>query len=128
LNDGKSIRGKYLADRINDTFVSVNQHLDPILPPPDPVFQQDNLRPEVPDEFYINEIDVYSKLSDISCSKSPGFDKIPNWILKSCALTLVLLVASILNASVQQSLVTTTWKKAEVIPIQKTGVLTDITK
>ena len=53
-----------------------------ILPPPDPAFQQDNLRPEVPDEFYIKEIDVYSKLSDISYSQSPGLDKIPNWVLK----------------------------------------------
>ena len=49
-------------------------------------------------------------------------------LIKSYALTLALPIVSILNASIQQSLVPITWKKAEVIPIQKTHILTDITK
>ncbi len=42
-------------------------------------------------------------------------------------MVLALPVASILNASIRQSTVPTIWKRADVIPIQKTKHLNDIT-
>ncbi|CAB3996585.1 Hypothetical predicted protein, partial [Paramuricea clavata] len=82
--------------------------------------------PEIPPELIISKIDVYRKLSTISISKSSGPDCVPNWVLKSNSLILALPIASILNASIQQSLVPTIWKKADVIPIQKVKNLNDI--
>ena len=54
-------------------------------------------------------------------------DCVPNWVLKSNSLILALPIASILNASIQQSLVPTIWKKADVIPIQKVKNLNYVT-
>ena len=56
--------------------------------------------------------EVYRKISNISTSKSPGSDGIPNWVLKCYAHVLASPVASIFNASIQQASVTTMWKKA----------------
>ena len=116
--NGQIISGKELTETINDEFVSVTQHLDPLLPSPFD-FQTENIYNEVSPEFIIREIEVYHKLSSVSTSKSPGPDDIPNWVLKTNAVVLALPVASILNASIRQSSVPTIWKRADVIPIQK---------
>ena len=75
-------------------------------------------------QFIIHEESVFDKLFNIFISKSLGSDGIPNWVLK--AYILVLPVASLFNASIQQQHVPTVWKKAEVIPIPKTSVPADI--
>ena len=114
-----------LAERINAAFVSVTQHLEPISSTL-VTMQNSNGFSETPPELFISEIDVYHKLSAISTSKSSDPDCIRNWVLKSNSLTLALPIASILNASIQQSLVPSIWKKADVIPIQKVKNLNDI--
>ena len=98
--------GNELAEKINAAFVYVTQHLDPLYSTPVDI-QHEIDYPEIPPELIISEIDVYRKLSTISISKSSGPDCVPNWVLKSNSLTLALPIASILNASIQQSLVPT---------------------
>jgi hypothetical protein len=114
----ESISGNELAEKINAAFVSVTKHLDPLYSTPVGI-QHEIDYPEIPPELIISEIDVYRKLSTISISKSSGPDCVPNCVLKSNSLILAFPIASILNASIQQSLVPTIWKKADVIPIQK---------
>ena len=82
----------------------------------------------IPSQFIIEEIDVYNKLSTIQTNKSPGQDGILNWVLKSYAYILSSPVASIFNASIQESVVPSMWKKADVIPVPKKSVPSDISK
>ena len=125
VSEGRTINGNELAEKINAALVSVMKHLDPLYSTPVGI-QHEIDYPEIPPELIISEIDVYRKLSTISISKSSGPDCVPNWVLKSNSLILTLPIASILNASIQQSLVPTIWKKADVIPIQKVNYLNDI--
>ena len=81
----------------------------------------------IPTEFIIKE-DVYSRLSFISSSKAAGPDEIPNWVLKSYAHGLALPANSIFNVSLQQAFVPEIWKKADVIPVLKNKVPSDINK
>ena len=67
-------------------------------------------------------------MSTIPTNKSPGPDGIPNWVLKSYAYILSSPVASIFNASIQKSIVPSMWKKADVIPVPKKSVPSDISK
>jgi hypothetical protein len=122
--NGQIISGKELTETINYVFVSVTQHLNPL--PSSPIyFQTENIY-EISSEFIINKIEIYQKLSSVSMSKSPGPDNIHNWVLKTNAMVLALPVASILNASIQQSSVPTIWKRAAVIPIQMVNHLNDV--
>ena len=124
-SDGQTLSGKELAEKINDAFISVTQHLNPLSYVPDSTHTEDG-QSEILSEFIISEIDVYNKLSTISCSKAPGPDAIPNWVLKDYSSILALPIASSFNASIQQASIPAIWKKADVISIQKTKVLTDI--
>jgi hypothetical protein len=125
VSEGRTISSNELSEKINAAFVSVTQHLDALYCTPVDIKHEIDY-PEIPPELIISEIDVYRKLSTISISKSSGADCVPNWVLKSNSLTLALPIASILNASIQLSLVPTIWKKADVIPIQKVNNLNDI--
>ena len=87
-----------------------------------------NTLADISPEFIIKEEEVYYKLSIISTSKSSGPDGVPNWVLKSYAHVLASPVASIYNASIQQSIVPTAWKEANVIPIPKIPLPVDIIK
>ncbi len=102
VSDDQIISGKELAEKISD--ISVCQHLIPIPHVPERAIPEDDCaRPEIPSEFIISEIDVYNKLSTISCSKSSGPDQIPMWVLMLYSPILALPVASIFNASIQQA-------------------------
>ena len=117
--EGRTIRGNDLAEKINAAFVSVMKHLDPLYSTPVGI-QHEIDYPEIPPELIISEIDVYRELSTISMSKSSGPVYIPNWVLKSNSLILALPKAlSILNASIQQSLVPTIWQKRMLFRFKK---------
>ena len=60
--------------------------------------------------------------------KAAGPDEIPHWVLKDYAPLLAPPVTSIFNASLQQESVPAVWKKADVIPVPKNKVPSDITK
>ena len=123
--DDEILTGDVLANKIID-FTSITNEIIPLQPEPIEnqfEFNESYIHPE----FIIDEESVFNKLSDICVSKSLGSDGIPNWVLKHYAYILALPVASLLNASIQQQHVPTAWKKAEVIPIQKTSIPADIT-
>ena len=114
--------GKELADKINDVFVSSTQDIPPLNKSPVNDLIENGSTSILP-QFIIEEKDEYCKLSAISVSKSPGPDGIPNWVLKSYAYyVLSSPVASIFNASIQEAVVPSMWKKANVIPVPKKSV------
>ena len=94
----------------------MSPHLESIHGVPPDVHNGD-VYPDIPSEFFINEIDVYRKLSTTLTLKSAEPGLIPNWVLKCNPLILILPKASILNASIEQSLVPIIWKRADVIPV-----------
>ena len=120
------VSGKALAEKINDTFVSVTKEIPPLNRLHVDILREYN-HFDISPEFFIKEEEVYHKLSNISTSKSHGPDEIPNWVLKFYAYVLASPVASIFNASIQQATVPALWKKANVIPIPKTSSPEDIT-
>ena len=109
------VSGKHLADKINDTFISVTRELPPLMHIPPSDNQSECNHSNIPIDFIIKEEQVYSRLPSISYSKAPGSDEIPNWVLKFYAHVLALPVTSIFNASPQQTSVPDVWKKADVI-------------
>ena len=112
------VSGKQLADKINNTFISVTRDLPRLRRIPSSDNQSENTYSNFPIKFVIKE-EVYSRLSAISSSKAVGPDEIPNWVLKSYAHMFALPVTSIFNASLQQASVPDVWKKADVVPENK---------
>ena len=80
----------------------------------------------IPPECVLSEESVYQKLAGISITKSSGPDQTPNWVLKDYAYILASPVSSILNASIQQACVPTSWKDADVTPIPKISAPVDV--
>ena len=122
------VSGKQLAEKINEAFVSVTRDIPPLSPIPFPDAQLQSDYTTIPTEYIIREEDIYYKLSSISSSKAAGPDEIPNWVLKDYAPLLAPPVTSIFNASLQQASVPAVWKKADVIPVPKNKVPSDITQ
>ena len=120
------VSGKALAEKINDTFVSVTKEIPPLNRLHVDILPEYN-HFDISPEFFIKEEEVYHKLSNISTSKSHCPDEILNWDLKFYANVLASPVASIFNASIQQATVLAMWKKANVIPIPKTSSPEDVT-
>jgi len=111
LHDGNT---QDLADDINAFFQQVAADLSPL-----------DTRTTLPqaeiltDEFVIDQASVERKLSRINIYKSPGPDRMPNWILRDFCAELAGPVCAIFNASVCQGFVPARWKEATIVPVPK---------
>ena len=83
--------------------------------------QQDLPRP-------ISEFSVFEKLSALNTNKASGPDGIPSWVLKENADLLAAPVADILNSSFLERRLPTSWKKADITPLPKTSLVSDVNK
>ena len=82
-----------------------------------------------PKKKYFSSLVLGKQVVSLSSSKAAGpADEIPNWVLKDYVPLLAPPVTSIFNASLQQASVPAVWKKADVIPVPKNKVLSDIAK
>jgi len=107
-----------LADGINVFFQQVAADLSPLSTDTIASLPQSDI---LPDEFIIDQASVERKLSRINIFKSPGPDKLPNWILRDFCAQLARPVCAIFNASVHQGVVPGRWKEATIIPVPKTN-------
>ena len=98
LIDNEIFTEKQLADKINEAFSSLTEHMSP-LQPSQPVNQFEPIA-----KFIISEDEVYKKLSHLQPSKSPGPDDLPTWMFKLYAPFLAGSIVSIFNKSIQQSI------------------------
>jgi len=73
----------------------------------------------ITDEFVIDQASVERKLSRINIFKSPGPDRMPNWIRRDFCAQLARPVCAIFNASVRQGFVPAKWKEATIVPLPK---------
>jgi len=81
-----------------------------------------------PEFLVVSEEDVYKKLSHLNPAKASEPDGIPNWILKDYLEFLVNPVTTILNASIKEQRLPSTWKLADVSPLPKTKPVKELKK
>ena len=118
---------RHFANVINDVFLSPMTAFTPLVTPDAHAHaractcQQDLPRP-------ISEFSVFEKLSALNTNKASGPDGIPSWVLKENADLLAAPVADILNSSFLERRLPTSWKKADITPLPKTSLVSDVNK
>ena len=73
----------------------------------------------------ITVIDVHKTLSSVVVSKSTGYDRTSNKLLKDSADIIAYSLAMIFNTSINTSIFTNDFKTAIITPIHKVGCKTD---
>ena len=124
-DNGLMVARNGVAHYINDYFINVGK--------PDSEHVE-----EVTGQQYINdyldvchfedftEAEVYKALKEINVSKSSGMDNISSFVIKETFLTLLTQITHLYNLSAKCSVFPQAWKDALVIPIPKTGDLSNV--
>jgi hypothetical protein len=84
--------------------------------------------PDIPAEFIITVESTMTALSKINTSKATGPDGIPNWLLKTCAVSLAAPICSMWNACMREGRMPTPWKLGDVCPLPKVNPPMDLKK
>jgi hypothetical protein len=114
---------KQLTEVINNAFMAVTDDMQALCVP------TESAPPEhLPQEYVVSVYETMKRLASINTSKAMGPDKIPNWLLKSCAITLAPAICCIWNTSLQQGKVPVSWKTGNICPIAKIPIPTDPNK
>ena len=74
----------------------------------------------------VKEVIVRRLLKDVNISKSSGLDNVSSFIVKEAFLAVLPEVTHMFNLSLEKSVFPNEWKKALVIPIPKSGDLTQV--
>ena len=116
--DGTPITDEYdKATILNEHFASQTQldtqdrDLPRLDPPPHPV-------PQLA-EVQVTELEVLKILNTLDVNKSSGPDKIPNKLLKMCALLLASPLCKLFNKLLKSGAFPLIWKRACVTPVYK---------
>ena len=112
LNDGNL---QELANNINSFFAMISTDLSPICPEVILALQTAG----TPSEYQVTVEAMEKALLAIDCSKSPGPDGIPSWILRDFAGVLGKPLTAIFNASVREGYIPPEWKTANVTALPK---------
>ena len=110
-----------LAEQINQAFVSVMMDYSPLT---------DSTRVSADDDdpIVVTEQSVVRKLREVSTSRASGPNDIPNWVRKEYSDILAVPIADILNASFSEFSVPRVWKLADVPPLPKAPIVSDLLK
>ena len=76
----------------------------------------------------LGELDVYKVLASLNPRKASGPDGVSNWVLNEYAEILAQPVCSILNSSFNEQQLPISWKTADIVPIIKSKLVTEICK
>ena len=138
LKDNGNEIDKYLvAGYINIFFINVGKvHHSPTpsaLPTPDVELEQDSPLTGMRNLLFsemsfgqLTESGVHNVVKDINISKSSGIDNISSFILKETFSILTTEITYMFNLSLQKAIFPSTFKRALVIPIPKSGNLTNV--
>ncbi len=77
-------------------------------------------------ELTLSPDDVLAALLNLDTNKATGPDGIPPRILKECAYQIASSLCLLLNQSLQLSTLPEEWKLANIIPIYKKGVISNV--
>ena len=105
-----------LANKMNDFFLSVSEHL-PRLDKHHDVF---TVNEELPDAYCISVDVTLLVLQRVKTNNATGPDNIPAWVLKDHANILAAPLTAIFNSSLRDGVIPNEWKMANVIPLPKT--------
>lgn len=105
---------KDMANYINNKFVNISSHIEPLNFRSLPAYLPSNDRTPV-----LYDWDVYKELKEIKTSKSSGPDGIPSKLIKEFAYELSGPLTDVLNCSYREGIVPLQWKSAIVVPIPK---------
>ena len=105
-----------LANKMNDFFLSVSEHL-PRLDKHHDVF---TVNEELPDAYCISVDVTLLALQRVKTNKATGPDNIPAWVLKDHANILAAPLTAIFNSSLREGVIPNEWKMTNVIPLPKT--------
>ena len=129
--NGKKVGKKEVAHHINDFFINIGK-----IPSSNTRSNKGYTRPPVVEQsdgadtdwclenFTVDE--VLKVVRDINVSKSSGLDSISSFIIKEAFGILLPQITYMMNLSVKTSIFPKAWKKALVIPIPKSGNLTQV--
>ena len=67
----------------------------------------------------VSESEVYFILKSINTNKATGPDKLSGRIIKQCVTSLVPIIHTIFNNSIEQCVMPALWKIGEIVPVQK---------
>jgi hypothetical protein len=123
---------QYFASSVNRTLCEVSQDLKPVTPPPH-IFQMATNRLEVTQSISddssiasrtnniheITVIEVFNELERIDVHKSSGPDDLPNWALHEYAFAISEPLCHIFNYSLQNGVIPSIWKAANVVLVPK---------
>ena len=140
---GVQLDKKDVASFINDFFVNVGNFHHPV-DPVDPLaddsldtggssssssseISRSEEEADLPKRLEkVRDIDVHRIVRDINVSKSSGLDNISSRIIKEAFLALIPEVTFMMNLSIMSSVFPAAWKEALVIPIPKSGNLSQV--
>jgi len=117
LTDGNM---RVLAQLINASLINVSADLArPAATDSASHTNNDTETPTGKCEYIITPDVVFHKLERINIRKAPGPDNLPNWFLRDFAFALSEPLCWIFNSSLQEGVVPTVWKQANVVAIPK---------
>ena len=139
-DNGEKIEKGQVATYINDFFINVGKRKRPSeLTPANNINNEDleldidmgepdcSTEPELDRGFdQVTEKEVYRTIKNINISKSSGIDSMSSFVLKEAFTILVPVMTRLFNQSLTTGVFPTQWKKALVIPIPKTGSLSNV--
>ena len=102
---------KLLANKINDFFASLADHLTPLT--------RDSPSSLVPQEIFVSNEEVFRSLSSLNVAKAVGPDNIPNKLFKDFAHELAPVIRNIHNQSLRERYIPSLLKSSVVTPIPK---------
>ena len=107
-----------LAHRINASLINVSADLTRLT---ESAKYTDNETEAPPGEcdYTISPDVVFHKLERINIRKAPGPDNLPNWFLRDFAFALSEPLCWIFNSSIQEGVVPTVWKQANIVAVPK---------
>ena len=123
---GMEFHSAELATKINESFLCITNTLPPLNSQLENVETDPAVVNEIISKYHISPEDVFTKLSNLKRTKASGPDNLPSWVLNEFAMELSSPVAEMFNASIQERVVSVSWKEADVIPIRKTDKVKEI--
>lgn len=107
-----------IADALNEHFCSVfNDDDDDDLP----IFESSNVDHEMPRSFHLARDAVIKKLEKLERHKAIGVDGVSPYVLRECAEAFATPLLIIFERSMEEGVVPSSWREANVTPIFKKG-------